>query len=175
MGIISSLQVFARIYVLTGGGPNYASYFYNLYLYDNAFSYFKLGLGSAQAWILFVAILLLTLVTLKTSGRWVCTVRWCRGYSPSRGYRLLRRRSPSLQPSLHALRQPRPLRLVRHEDPPELTGQYQKATQLQGFNGAKSYRKNIPYDFVRMRQEHCRFRIDGAAINSLRLPTSGHI
>jgi len=71
MGIIGSLQVFARIYVLTGGGPNYASYFYNLYLYDNAFSYFKLGLGSAQAWILFVVILLLTLVTLKTSGRWV--------------------------------------------------------------------------------------------------------
>jgi len=57
--------------VLTGGGPNYASYFYNLYLYDNAFSYFKLGLGSAQAWILFVVILFLTLVTLKTSGRWV--------------------------------------------------------------------------------------------------------
>jgi len=71
MGIIGSLQVFARIYVLTGGGPNYASYFYNLYLYDNAFSYFKLGLGSAQAWILFVVILFLTLVTLKTSGRWV--------------------------------------------------------------------------------------------------------
>ena len=71
MGVIGSLQTFARIYVLTGGGPNYASYFYNLFLYENAFSYFKLGLASAQAWILFVVIMLLTLVMLRTSGRWV--------------------------------------------------------------------------------------------------------
>jgi multiple sugar transport system permease protein len=71
IGMIGALQTFARIYVLTEGGPNYASYFYNLYLYHNAFSYFKLGLASAQAWILFIIILILTLIALKTSGRWV--------------------------------------------------------------------------------------------------------
>jgi multiple sugar transport system permease protein len=71
MGMIGALQTFARIYVLTGGGPNYASYFYNLLLYDNAFTYLKLGLASAQAWLLFVVILLLTIVMLRTSGRWV--------------------------------------------------------------------------------------------------------
>ncbi|MBI2939437.1 MAG: sugar ABC transporter permease, partial [Chloroflexi bacterium] len=71
IGMIGALQTFARIYVLTGGGPNYASYFYNLFLYDNAFSYWKLGLASAQAWILFVVIMALTLVLLRTSGRWV--------------------------------------------------------------------------------------------------------
>ena len=71
IGLIGALQTFARIYVLTGGGPNYASYFYNLYLYHNAFSYFKLGLASAQAWILFVVIMILTLIMLRTSGRWV--------------------------------------------------------------------------------------------------------
>ena len=71
IGMIGSLQTFARIYVLTGGGPNYASYFYNLYIYDNAFSYFKLGLASAQAWILFLLIMLLTYIALRTSGRWV--------------------------------------------------------------------------------------------------------
>jgi multiple sugar transport system permease protein len=71
IGIIGSLQTFARIYVLTGGGPNYASYFYNLYIYDNAFSYLKLGLASAQAWILFVIIMILTYLALRTSGRWV--------------------------------------------------------------------------------------------------------
>lgn len=68
--MIGALQVFARIYVLTAGGPNYGSYFYNLYVYDNAFSYFKLGLASAQAWILFI-IMLMTLITLRSSGRWV--------------------------------------------------------------------------------------------------------
>lgn len=69
--MIGALQVFARIYVLTGGGPNYGSYFYNLYVYDNAFSYFKLGLASAQAWILFIIILIMTIITLRSSGRWV--------------------------------------------------------------------------------------------------------
>jgi multiple sugar transport system permease protein len=71
VGVIGSLQTFARIYVLTGGGPNYASYFYNLYIYDNAFSYLKFGLASAQAWILFVVIMVLTYLALRTSGRWV--------------------------------------------------------------------------------------------------------
>ncbi len=71
IAMILSLQVFTRIYVLTRGGPNYGSYFYNLYVYENAFSFFKLGLASAQAWILFVLILLLTVVALRTSGRWV--------------------------------------------------------------------------------------------------------
>lgn len=71
IGIIGALQTFERIYVMTEGGPNYASYFYNLYLYDNAFGYFKLGLASAQAWILFVIIMLLTILALRSSGRWV--------------------------------------------------------------------------------------------------------
>lgn len=71
IAMIGALQVFARIYVLTQGGPNYGSYFYNLYVYDNAFSYFKLGLASAQAWILFVIILIMTVIALRSSGRWV--------------------------------------------------------------------------------------------------------
>ncbi len=68
---IFSLRVFTRIYVVTQGGPNYGSYFYNPYVYENAFSFFKLGLASAQAWILFVLILLMTLVAMGTLGRWV--------------------------------------------------------------------------------------------------------
>ena len=71
ISMIGALQVFARIYVLTEGGPNYGSYFYNLYVYDNAFSYFKLGLASAQAWLLFVIILIMTIIALRSSGRWV--------------------------------------------------------------------------------------------------------
>ncbi len=66
-----SLRVFIRIYVVTQGGPNYGSYFYKLNVYENAFSFFKLGLASAQAWILFVLILLITLVANGTLRRWV--------------------------------------------------------------------------------------------------------
>ena len=42
-GVIGSFQVFTQAYVMTKGGPSYASLFYVLYLYQNAFFYFKMG------------------------------------------------------------------------------------------------------------------------------------
>ncbi len=66
-GIISALQVFTPAYVMTNGGPNYASSFYAYYIYNNAFVYRKMGEASAQAWILFFIIGIITLVVLKTS------------------------------------------------------------------------------------------------------------
>lgn len=70
-GIIGSFQVFTQAYVMTAGGPNNASLFYVLYLYRNAFYYFKMGYASALAWVLFLIILLLTLAILKSSPAWV--------------------------------------------------------------------------------------------------------
>jgi multiple sugar transport system permease protein len=66
-GIIGSFQTFMQAYVMTQGGPHYASLFYGLYLFQNAFRYFKMGYGSALAWVLFVIVLLLTLVTFRLS------------------------------------------------------------------------------------------------------------
>ncbi len=72
MGIIGSLQVFAIPFVMfPGGTPARSTYFYSMYLYDNAFSYSRMGYASAMGWILFVVILLLTLVALKLSNRHV--------------------------------------------------------------------------------------------------------
>lgn len=71
LGIIGSFQIFTQPYILTGGGPDYASYFYNLYLYQNAFEYYKMGMASAQAWILFVIILVFTIVLLKFGEQWI--------------------------------------------------------------------------------------------------------
>lgn len=71
IGIINSFQVFTEAFVMTQGGPNNASLFYNLYLYDNAFRWFKMGYASALAWILFVITLLFTLLAFRTSRRWV--------------------------------------------------------------------------------------------------------
>ena len=71
LGLIGAFQVFSQVYVLTQGGPNYASYFYNLYLYQNAFQFFKMGLASAQAWILFMIILACTLLLFRSSAGWV--------------------------------------------------------------------------------------------------------
>lgn len=71
LGTIGAFQVFTQAYVMTNGGPNHASLFYALYLFQNAFEYFKLGKASALAWILFLFLLVLTLVQFRLSRRWV--------------------------------------------------------------------------------------------------------
>jgi multiple sugar transport system permease protein len=71
MGIIGSFQVFTQSYVMTAGGPNNASLFYVLYLYRNAFRYFRMGYASALAWILFLILMVLTFIVLKSASWWV--------------------------------------------------------------------------------------------------------
>ena len=71
MGIIGSFQTFTSSYVMTAGGPSNASLFYLLYLYRNAWQYLKMGYASALAWILFVIIMALTLLTFRSAGGWV--------------------------------------------------------------------------------------------------------
>lgn len=71
ISIIGSFSVFSLAYIATEGGPNYATWFYMLHLYYNAFSYFQMGYASALAWILFVIMLALTLVQMWLSRRWV--------------------------------------------------------------------------------------------------------
>jgi multiple sugar transport system permease protein len=71
LGIIFSFRVFAFAFVTTGGGPARATYFYALHLYTQAFSSFDLGYGSALAWILFLVVLVLTIINMQLSKRWV--------------------------------------------------------------------------------------------------------
>ena len=73
MGIIGSLQVFAEPFVLTGGKPNNSTLLLPLYLYQNAFTYLKMGYASAIAWVTFAMILLLTLIVFKSLPFWVHT------------------------------------------------------------------------------------------------------
>jgi len=69
--MIASLQVFTEAYVITKGGPDWNSYFYVYYLFDTAFKQFRMGYASAQAWILFLLIFALTLVSLLASKRYI--------------------------------------------------------------------------------------------------------
>ena len=71
MGIIGSFQVFTAAYIITNGGPADATLFYVLYLFRNAFQFFKMGYASALAWLLFVIIMAFTLLQLKLANRWV--------------------------------------------------------------------------------------------------------
>ena len=71
MGVIGSFQVFTSSFVMTQGGPHYATLFYLLYLYQKAFQYFQMGYAAAMAWILFFIILVCTLLVFKSSAGWV--------------------------------------------------------------------------------------------------------
>ena len=71
LGVIGSFSVFAVAFIATDGGPNYATWFYMLHLYYNAFSYFQMGYASALAWIFFVIIFILSFIQIKLSNRWV--------------------------------------------------------------------------------------------------------
>jgi multiple sugar transport system permease protein len=71
LGVIGSFQTFTQAFVLTQGGPRYASLFYVLYLYQNAFQDLKMGYGAALAWTLFLIILGLTLLIFRSSPYWV--------------------------------------------------------------------------------------------------------
>lgn len=71
MAIIGSFQVFTSAYIMTSGGPNYASMFYVYYIYLSAFRYGQMGYACALAIILFLIILSFTLLVFKSSPYWV--------------------------------------------------------------------------------------------------------
>jgi len=71
ISLINSFQVFDQVWVMTGGGPANASTVVVTEVVRNAFSYGQLGYASAMSWILFVAILAMTLLQFRLQRRWV--------------------------------------------------------------------------------------------------------
>jgi multiple sugar transport system permease protein len=71
LGVIAALQTFGSALVATNGGPNYATWFYILHLYQTAFQNVEMGYGSALAWIFFVIVVTLTYLNVRLSRRWV--------------------------------------------------------------------------------------------------------
>ena len=73
---IYSLQIFAEVYTMFFGkmqasAGSGAALFYVIYLFRQAFEFLHMGYASAMAWLLFVIILILTLIQLQISKRWV--------------------------------------------------------------------------------------------------------
>ncbi|MBT9147473.1 MAG: Lactose transport system permease protein LacF [Syntrophomonadaceae bacterium] len=71
MGLIGWFGYFTAVFIMTGGGPAFSTLTYALYLYQNAFVFWRMGYASAQAWILFGIVLVATIAVFKTSTRWV--------------------------------------------------------------------------------------------------------
>lgn len=72
MGVIGTFQYFTQSYIMTNGGaPDNSTLYYALYLFQNAFTYFRMGTACAMAWILFAITLVATLIIFKSSARLV--------------------------------------------------------------------------------------------------------
>lgn len=71
LSIIATSQTFTQAFVATNGGPLDSTLFYVLYLYRQAFQNFRMGYASAMAWVLFVVILALTLLVIRSARSWV--------------------------------------------------------------------------------------------------------
>lgn len=71
LGVIGALRVFTSAFVATGGGPAYATWFYALHIYQNAFQYFQVGYAAALAWLFFIVMFSFTYFQFRASARWV--------------------------------------------------------------------------------------------------------
>lgn len=71
LGIIGAMQMFDVPYVMTQGGPGESTLTYMFYLYNTGWVEIKMGLASALGWILFIIIMVITLLVMRSSQAWV--------------------------------------------------------------------------------------------------------
>jgi multiple sugar transport system permease protein len=71
VGVIGSFQIFTNVFLMTDGGPGTASLMLVLYIYRNAFVYFRMGYASVLAWLLLIIVLILTVLQFRLSRLWV--------------------------------------------------------------------------------------------------------
>ncbi|MET9189798.1 sugar ABC transporter permease [Streptomyces tendae] len=71
--MIQSFQVFTPAFAVSGGegGPADSTLFYTLYLYERGFTASHMGYAAAMAWLLLIAIGVITLILFRTSRSWV--------------------------------------------------------------------------------------------------------
>ena len=64
---ITALQNFTSAFVVTGGGPNKATYVLGMKLYTDAFGYYKMGYACATSWVIFAMVMVVTLLLFRFS------------------------------------------------------------------------------------------------------------
>jgi multiple sugar transport system permease protein len=67
--LIAAFNIVDPALVLTDGGPNNATRLYVFNLYETAFEFSKMGYASLLAWVLFIIVMVLTVITLQISRR----------------------------------------------------------------------------------------------------------
>ena len=67
MQLVNAFQDFTGAFVITNGGPLNSTYIFALKLYDEAFTYYKMGYACALSWVLFLLILAFTAMFFRFS------------------------------------------------------------------------------------------------------------
>ena len=67
--VVTVQSTFTAAYLMTGGGPYYATLFMPLLIYEEAFDRFRFGLGSAMMIVMFLSTGLLLYLVFVTMGR----------------------------------------------------------------------------------------------------------
>lgn len=62
MSIIGSFQVFGQTYIITRGGPESSTRVLVQYIYETAFTNYRMGYGAAMCWLLFLCIAFFSVV-----------------------------------------------------------------------------------------------------------------
>lgn len=65
LGAISAFQIFDLIFIMTEGGPAYATQTLSYYIYQKAFRSFDMGYAASMSYVLFVILLILTLIQMR--------------------------------------------------------------------------------------------------------------
>jgi len=73
---IAALQLFSEVYTMffgrqTSGASERSALFYVIYIFRNAFEFKKMGYASALAWLLFVVIVVISIIQVRASRRFV--------------------------------------------------------------------------------------------------------
>ncbi|MBE9917548.1 sugar ABC transporter permease [Paenibacillus donghaensis] len=71
ISLINSFQLFDQVMIMTGGGPAGSTSTIVEQVYKNAFLNNKMGFASAQSWVLFAIIFIVTVIQNQLQKRWV--------------------------------------------------------------------------------------------------------
>ncbi|MGG5358311.1 MULTISPECIES: carbohydrate ABC transporter permease [unclassified Enterococcus] len=71
MQTIAGFMTFTQAFIITQGGPNDATNFYALYVYNQAFSFNSMGYASAISWVMLLIMGAVTFLIFKSSKKWV--------------------------------------------------------------------------------------------------------
>lgn len=68
---IGAFQGFDQFYIMTQGGPAFATTTLVLHIFNNGFTFFKYGYASSMATVLFMVIMTITLIQWRVAKSWV--------------------------------------------------------------------------------------------------------